>query len=87
MAVMKVIELVGTSKESWQDAVEQVVAEASSTLRDITGVDVLNQTAHVENGKMTEYRANVRVAFRVEHGSYLEPSPEIAEYVGSDASP
>lgn len=71
MAVIKVIELVGTSHEGWEDAVKQVVKEASSSLREITGVDVVNQTALVENGNITEYRATVHVAFAVEHHGHL----------------
>lgn len=71
MAVVKVIELVGTSHEGWEDAVHQVVKEASASLREITGVDVVHQTADVENGKITEYRATVHVAFVVEHHSHL----------------
>ena len=71
MTVVKVIELVGTSKKSWQDAVEDAIREASESLRHITGVDVIKQTAHVENGKITEYRATLNVAFVVEHHSHL----------------
>jgi flavin-binding protein dodecin len=71
MAVVKVIELVGTSSKGWEDAVKQVVTEASQSLRHITGVDVVNQTAHVEDGRITEYRATVNVAFVLEHHSHL----------------
>ena len=71
MAVVKVIELVGTSHEGWEDAVKQVVKEASASLREITGVDVVNQTALVTDGNITEYRATVNVAFIVEHHSHL----------------
>jgi flavin-binding protein dodecin len=71
MAVIKVVEVVGTSKESWEDAVRQVVAEASESLRHITGVDLVHQTAHVQDGKICEYRATCHVAFVVEHISHL----------------
>ena len=71
MSVVKVVELVGTSKVSWEDAVHEVVKEASESLRHITGVDLIHQTAHVENGKITEYRATVHVAFVVEHHSHI----------------
>ena len=71
MAVVKVVELVGTSKESWEDAVHQLVAEASQSLRHITGVDLVKHTAHVENGKIAEYRATCNVAFVVEHHSHI----------------
>lgn len=71
MAVVKVVELVGTSSKSWEDAVHQVVKEASGSLRHITGVDLVHQTAHCEEGKITEYRATVHVAFKVEEHSHL----------------
>jgi flavin-binding protein dodecin len=71
MAVVKVVELVGTSKKSWDDAAQQAVAEAAESLRHITGVDLVHQTAHVEAGKIVEYRATVHVAFVVEHHSHI----------------
>lgn len=71
MSIVKTIEVVGTSGKSWEDAVHQVVAETSETLRHITGVDVVHQTAHVENGKISEYRATCHVAFVVEHPSHI----------------
>lgn len=71
MAVVKVVELIGTSPESWDDAVRQVVKEAYGTLRHIRGLDLVHQTAHVQDGKITEYRATVNVAFVVEHHSHI----------------
>lgn len=71
MSIVKVIEVVGTSNKSWEDAVRQVVVETSETLRQITGVDVVHQTAHVENGKISEYRATCHVAFVVAHPSHI----------------
>ena len=71
MAVVKVVELVGTSGESWQDAAAKAVAEAYQSLRHIRGVDVIKQTAHVEGGKITEYRTTLNVAFVVEHHSQI----------------
>lgn len=65
MGVVKVIELVGTSKHNWTDAVDCAVAEASKTLDDIVGVEVTNFTANINNDKITEYKADVRVAFHV----------------------
>ncbi|MGI6574479.1 MAG: dodecin family protein [bacterium] len=67
MTVVKVIEVVGESPRSWQDAVEVAVREASATIRGITGVEVYNLTANVENGRIVEYKADVKVAFPVEH--------------------
>ena len=87
MSVVKVVELVGTSQKSWKDAVQQVVSEASETLRHITGVDLVHQTAHVENGKISEYRATVHVAFLVEHHTHLVGTGVQPEFVGADDSP
>ena len=70
-SVYKVIELVGTSTESWEHAAKEALREASQSLRHITGVDVIKHTAHVEGGKITEYRTTMNVAFVVEHHSHL----------------
>lgn len=67
MSVIKVIELVGQSPNSWEDAVRQAVATASKTVRNIQGVEVKNWTGTVENGQITGYRADVHVAFMVEN--------------------
>ncbi|MDI3281384.1 MAG: dodecin family protein [Bacillota bacterium] len=66
MTVVKVIELVGESPTSWQDAVENAVAQAAKTVRNITGVEVTNMTANVRDGKIVEYKADVQVAFAVD---------------------
>jgi flavin-binding protein dodecin len=66
MAVVKVLELVGVSEKSWHDAVDNALAEAVKTVRNITGVDVLHTTAKIENNRVVEYHANVKFAFRVE---------------------
>lgn len=66
MAVVKVLELVGESPKNWQDAVQNAVGEASRSINHITGVEVENWTAHIENGKIVEYKANVKVAFAVD---------------------
>lgn len=66
MSVVKVTELVGQSKDSWQDAAANAVAEASRTVRNISGVEVYNLTADVQDGQIVEYKANVKVAFRVD---------------------
>lgn len=60
---VKVVELVGESPHSWNDAVQSAVREASRTLRNITGVEVYNLTANVEGGRITEYKANVKIAY------------------------
>jgi len=60
---VKVAELVGESPDSWRDAVQAAVGEAARTLGNITGVEVINFTANVENGEIREYKANVKVAY------------------------
>jgi len=60
---VKVAELVGGSASSWRDAVHAAVSEAARTLGNITGVEVINLTADVENGEIKEYKANVKVAY------------------------
>jgi len=67
-AVVRVIELVGVSKESWSDAARQAVARATETIRHITGVDVLKSSAVVKDGKIVEYHVDVKLAFIVEDG-------------------
>lgn len=67
MAVIKTIDLVGTSEESWEDAARQALAEASKTIRGIESVDILEQTALVgEDGEIREYQTYVRIHFRLE---------------------
>lgn len=83
MSVVKVVELVGTSKESWQDAAKQALQEASGSLRHITGVDVVNQTAQVEDGDISEYRTTLNVAFVVEHHSQIIGAGQRSEAVGA----
>ena len=61
--VAKIIELVGVSKEGWEDAAKRAVKDASKTLDNITGVEVINFTGTVKDGLVIEYKANVRIAF------------------------
>jgi dodecin len=65
-AVVKVIELVGSSPSSFSDAVRSAVTTASKTIRNITGVDVLSSTATVENGEINLYKVQVKIAFLVD---------------------
>jgi len=66
MAVARVTTIVASSKNSWQDAADQGFKRASKTLRGITGLRVLEETAHVEKGKITEYRIRMQVTFVLE---------------------
>ena len=65
--VIKVLELVGTSRESWQQAAENALREASRTVDHITGLEVANMTADVSDGQVTGYTTNVKVAFAVDN--------------------
>jgi flavin-binding protein dodecin len=67
MAVTKIIELVGSSTQSSDDAVQQALAEAKKTLRNIKAVDVVSTGLRGEN--LDEWRALVRISFLVERVS------------------
>jgi flavin-binding protein dodecin len=66
MAVIKTIDLVGVSSESWRDAASQALQEAAKTIRSITGMDVLDTSCNVADGDITEYLTHVRIKFRIE---------------------
>ena len=66
MAVVKVIELIGSYPNSWEEAARNAVAKAAETIRNIVGAEVVSQTAAVKDGRITEYRANMKIAFVVE---------------------
>jgi len=66
MAVVKVIELLGESEQSWEDATRQVVTEATKTLRGVTSVWVKEFQATVENEKVKNYRVTAKVSFVME---------------------
>ncbi len=65
MSVAKVIELVGESTHSWDDAVRGAVGKASRTIEGMTGVEVLNMTANISEGEIVEYKVNLKIAFGV----------------------
>jgi flavin-binding protein dodecin len=66
MAVMNTIELEGVSDSSWGDAAREAVREAARTIRGINRLEVLGTSTSVENGRITEYRTQVRLYFTVE---------------------
>ena len=68
--VVKVLELVGSSPNSFSDAVRNAVKRASETIRNIQGVEVLQSNATVgDNGDITNYKVNVKIAFLLEGGA------------------
>ena len=66
MAVVKIVELIGSSPKDWEDATKNALAEAAKTVKNIKSVYVKSCKAKVENNKIVEYRANVKIAFIVE---------------------
>jgi dodecin len=66
MPVGKIIELVGTSSRGFEDAINEAVRRSSKTIKNIRGVDVVGQKAIVKDGKVTEYRVNLKLSFGVE---------------------
>ena len=66
MSVVKILELIGSSPDGWNEAVQNAVTEAAKTVKNIKGVHVKRCTAKVEANKIVEYNANVKIAFIVE---------------------
>lgn len=67
-SVYKVIELVGTSTESWEKAAKAAVETASKSLRDLRIAEVLELDMQLEDGKVLAYRAKVKVSFKYQVG-------------------
>jgi len=65
-SIYKIVELVGTSPKSWEEAVQNVVNTASKTVRDLRIAEVRELDVRLENGKIAEYRAKVRLSFKYE---------------------
>lgn len=65
MAVLKVIEVLSSSKKSWEDATNNAVKQASKSVKNIRSVYVQDQSAVVENDQVTEYRMNLKITFEV----------------------
>lgn len=63
----KVIEIVGTSRNSFGEAIEHALADARSTTRGISGAEVQNMSLRCENGRIEEYKVDLKVAFGIEH--------------------
>ncbi len=65
-SVYKVIELVGTSTESWEKAATNAVERAAKTLRDLRIAEVAEMDLQIDNGKVVAYRTKVKVSFKYE---------------------
>ena len=65
-SIYKVIEIIGTSPESWEKAASAAVVRASKTLRDMRVAEVVTQDLVIEKGKVTAYRTKLCVSFKFE---------------------
>lgn len=66
MAVMKVLEIMANSNQSWEDAVKNAVKTAAKSVKNIRSVYVKDQTASVQGDSITDYRVIVKITFEVE---------------------
>jgi len=65
MVVVKIIELIGSSPNNWEEATKNALAEAAKTIKGIKSIHVKKCTCKIENNKIIEYRALVKIAFIV----------------------
>jgi dodecin len=63
-SIYNIIELVGTSKTSWEEAAKNAIEMASKTLEDLRVAEIIKLDVTVENGKVTAYRARVNLSFK-----------------------
>jgi flavin-binding protein dodecin len=66
MPVVKIVELIGSSPVGWNEAAENALKEAAKTIMHIKSIHIKRCTAKVENNKIVEYRAVVKIAFIVD---------------------
>ena len=65
MSVLKVVEILGDSSKSWEDATAKAVKKASKSIRDIRSAFVQSQSVTVKDGKVSSYRVNLKITFQV----------------------
>jgi len=65
MSVLKVIEIMCSSKKSWDDAVETGIAKASKTLKNLKSAWVQDQSVVIDKGKIKEYRVTLKLSFEI----------------------
>ena len=64
--VYKILELVGSSEKSVEDAIQSAIARASKTIRDMKWFEVMQTRGHIENGSVSHYQVTLRVGFTLE---------------------
>jgi len=67
-SIYKVIELIGTSSKSWEDAAKNAVERAAKSLRDLRVAEIVQLDMALNNGKVEAYRAKVNISFKYEGG-------------------
>ena len=68
-SVYKVIEIVGSSGESWEKAASAAIERASISLRDLRIAEVVGQDLHIEDGKISAYRIRLKISFKFEEAA------------------
>ena len=68
-SVYKIIEIVGTSTSSWEDAAKVAVETAAGTLEDLRVAEVVRQDVTIENGRVTGYRVRLNISFKYHSGA------------------
>jgi flavin-binding protein dodecin len=66
MNIRKVIEVLAFSNDSWEDAAQQAVSDASRSIKNIESIYIKDHSAKVENNEITQYRINAQITFRVD---------------------
>lgn len=64
---VKTIELIGNSTDSWEDAAQNALDDADKTIEEIKGIEIISQTANVENGQIERYKTTIHVAFELQN--------------------
>ncbi len=68
MSVYKIIEIVGTSPKSWEDAAQVALTTSAKSLEDLRVAEVVKQDVTVENGKITAFRVRLNISFKYKEG-------------------
>jgi dodecin len=70
MGTYKVIEIIGTSPNSWEEAAKNAVEQAAHSLEDLRVAEIISQDLKIENGKVTAYRTKISVSFKFKEGHH-----------------